>query len=59
MTRPFRSLAIGLIGIAGTWFWIDPVEDLAFVGMVQHQNLGTTRAIHGLSRSLVYQAVIE
>ena len=46
-------------GIAGTWFWIDPVEDLAFVGMVQHQNLGTTRAIHGLSRSLVYQAVIE
>jgi CubicO group peptidase (beta-lactamase class C family) len=46
-------------GIAGTWFWIDPVEDLAFVGMVQHQSLATTRAIHGLSRSLVYQAVIE
>jgi CubicO group peptidase (beta-lactamase class C family) len=41
-------------GIAGTWFWIDPVEDLAFVGMVGHQNLQTTRAIHGLSRSLVY-----
>jgi CubicO group peptidase (beta-lactamase class C family) len=46
-------------GIAGTWFWIDPVEDLAFVGMVQHQSLATTRAIHGLSRSLVYQAVTE
>jgi CubicO group peptidase (beta-lactamase class C family) len=46
-------------GIAGTWFWIDPVNDLAFVGMVQHQNLGTTRAIHALSRSLVYQAVID
>jgi len=46
-------------GIAGTWFWIDPVEDLALVGMVQHQNLGTTRAIHGLSRSLVYQAIME
>jgi len=46
-------------GIAGTWFWIDPVDDLAFVGMVQHQSLATTRAIHGLSRSLVYQAVIE
>ena len=27
-------------GIAGTWFWIDPVDDLAFVGMVQHQSLG-------------------
>jgi len=46
-------------GIAGTWFWIDPVEDLAFVGMVQHQNLGTTRPIHGLSHSLVYQAIVE
>ena len=46
-------------GIAGTWFWIDPVKDLAFVGMVQHQNLGTTRAMHALSRSLVYQAVLD
>jgi CubicO group peptidase (beta-lactamase class C family) len=46
-------------GIAGTWFWIDPVEDLAFVGMVQHQSLPTTRTIHGLSRSLVYQAILE
>jgi CubicO group peptidase (beta-lactamase class C family) len=46
-------------GIAGTWFWIDPVEDLAFVGMVQHQSLATTRPIHGLSRSFVYQAIVD
>jgi CubicO group peptidase (beta-lactamase class C family) len=46
-------------GIAGTWFWIDPVDDLAFVGMVQHVNLGTTRGIHGLSRSLVYQSIMN
>ena len=46
-------------GIAGTWFWIDPVQDVAFVGMVQHQNIGTTRPIHALSRSLVNQAIIE
>ena len=46
-------------GIAGTWFWIDPVADLAFVGMVQHDSLATTRPIHALSRSLVYQAVME
>jgi CubicO group peptidase (beta-lactamase class C family) len=46
-------------GIAGTWFWIDPVEDLAFVGMVQHQNTRTTTPIHGLSRSLVYQAILD
>ncbi len=46
-------------GIAGTWFWIDPVKDVAFVGMVQHQSLATTRAIHALSRSLVSQAILE
>jgi CubicO group peptidase (beta-lactamase class C family) len=46
-------------GIAGTWFWIDPVRDVAFVGMVQHQNLGTTRPIHALSRSLVSQAILD
>ena len=46
-------------GIAGTWFWIDPVDDLAFVGMVQHVNLGTTRGIHRLSRSLVYQSIMN
>jgi CubicO group peptidase (beta-lactamase class C family) len=46
-------------GIAGPWFWIDPVEDLAFVGMLQHQSLATTRPVHGLSRSLVYQAIVD
>ena len=46
-------------GIAGTWFWIDPVNDLAFIGMVQHQDTRVTRPIHALSRSLVYQAVVE
>jgi CubicO group peptidase (beta-lactamase class C family) len=46
-------------GIAGTWFWIDPVNDLTFVGMVQHQNLATSRALHALSRNLVYQAFTE
>jgi CubicO group peptidase (beta-lactamase class C family) len=46
-------------GIAGTWFWVDPVNDLAFVGMVQHQNLGTSRGLHALSRNLVYQAIVE
>ncbi|HLJ47502.1 MAG TPA: serine hydrolase domain-containing protein [Bryobacteraceae bacterium] len=56
---PVSNGTFSWFGIAGTWFWIDPVRDLAFVGMVQHQNLGTTRAIHALSRSLVYQAIME
>ena len=28
-------------GAAGTWFWVDPVNDLAFIGMIQ--NMGGNR----------------
>ena len=56
---PMQKDTIFRFGAAGTWFWIDPVEDLAFVGMVQHESLETTRPIHGLSRSLVYQAILD
>ena len=57
--EPVPTGTFSWFGIAGTWFWIDPVKDLAFVGMVQHQNLGTTLPIHALSRSLVYQSIME
>ena len=57
--EPVSTGTFSWFGIAGTWFWIDPVKDLAFVGMVQHQSLGTTRPIHALSRSLVYQALLD
>jgi CubicO group peptidase (beta-lactamase class C family) len=46
-------------GIAGTWFFIDPVEDLAFIGMIQHDNLGTATEMRNISRNLVYQAVMD
>ena len=45
------------IGIAGTWFWVDPELDLTFVGMIQH-NGGAISEVQQLSRSLVYQAVV-
>lgn len=57
--EPVSTGTYSWFGIAGTWFWIDPVKDLAFVGMVQHQNLGTTIPIHALSRSLVYQSITD
>ena len=44
------------LGIDGTWFWIDPKLDFAFVGMMQHTPYGR---VHGLSRNLVYQAIIN
>jgi CubicO group peptidase (beta-lactamase class C family) len=46
-------------GIAGTWFFIDPVKDLAFIGMIQHDNLGTAGELRNISRNLVYQAVVD
>jgi CubicO group peptidase (beta-lactamase class C family) len=57
--EPYSNGSFNWYGIAGTWFWIDPVEDFAFVGMLQHQNLGAARQVHGLSRNLVYQAIVD
>jgi CubicO group peptidase (beta-lactamase class C family) len=52
-------------GAAGTWFWIDPVNDLIVIGMIQ-QVAGTGAAVaggipdvRGLSHALTYQAVIK
>ena len=45
-------------GAAGTWFWIDPRTDLTFVGMIQHRG-AAVREVQGISRNLVYQAVVD
>jgi len=34
---PFGNGTFYWGGAAGTWFWIDPVNDLAFIGMIQMQ----------------------
>jgi CubicO group peptidase (beta-lactamase class C family) len=43
-------------GAAGTWFWIDPVEDLVFVGMIQQFGNGRPD-VRTLSERLTYQAI--
>jgi len=45
-------------GAAGTWFWIDPREDLAFVGMIQQFGQGRPD-VRSLSRRLTYQAILK
>ena len=45
-------------GAAGTWFWIDPVEDIVFVGMIQVAG-SLTPDVRGTSRRLLYQAIME
>jgi CubicO group peptidase (beta-lactamase class C family) len=57
--EPYSNGAYNWYGIAGTWFWIDPVDDFAFIGMLQHQNLAAARQVHGMSRNLVYQAIVD
>jgi CubicO group peptidase (beta-lactamase class C family) len=47
-------------GAAGTWFWIDPTNDLVFVGMIQRMSAGpSSMNLQYLSRSVVYQALVD
>jgi CubicO group peptidase (beta-lactamase class C family) len=48
-------------GAAGTWFWIDPVNDLAFVGMIQHQGASRPNGFNfrADSAKLVYAALAD
>ena len=45
-------------GGAGTWFWIDPKNDLYFVGMIQRLG-GTGGGLDAAARALTYQALAE
>ena len=45
-------------GAAGTWFWVDPTNDIVFVGMIQRLRGGVTN-VEYLSRSAVYQALVD
>lgn len=48
-------------GAFGTWFWIDPTNDLIFVGMIQNLNgstpTGGTPPVRTLSADLTYAAL--
>jgi len=46
-------------GAAGTWFWVDPANDLIFIGMVQRMMGPASPNIETVSRSLVYQALVD
>jgi CubicO group peptidase (beta-lactamase class C family) len=47
-------------GAAGTWFWIDPVNDLAFIGMIQNQGGNRPGGLNfrADSATLVYNALV-
>jgi CubicO group peptidase (beta-lactamase class C family) len=45
-------------GLAGTWFWIDPANDIVFVGMIQRIMATGMPNLQDLSRTLVHQALL-
>lgn len=46
-------------GAAGTWFWVDPVNKVSFVGMIQVFGGSLDRSMRTESAELVYDALQE
>ena len=41
-------------GIAGTWFWIDPVNEFIFIGMIQTRDVGPAVGLHRETKRQIY-----
>lgn len=46
-------------GAADTWFWVDPTNDLVFVGMTQRMFGPGLPDVEALSQPAVYQALLN
>lgn len=46
-------------GAAGTWFWIDPTNDIVFVGMIQRLGGSGGDDLGSMARVLTYQALVD
>jgi CubicO group peptidase (beta-lactamase class C family) len=44
-------------GAAGTWFWVDPTNDVIFIGMIQRMGDTGGDALGAMARTLTYQAL--
>ena len=47
------------LGAADTWFWIDPANDIVFVGMTQHMIGPNQPNVEQITRPTVYQALVK
>lgn len=45
-------------GLAGTWFWVDPANDVVFIGMIQRIH-GSEPNLEYVTHDLVYQALVD
>jgi CubicO group peptidase (beta-lactamase class C family) len=46
-------------GAAGTWFWVDPTNDIVFVGMIQRMGGHDNHSLLYRSHSAVYGALVD
>jgi CubicO group peptidase (beta-lactamase class C family) len=46
-------------GAAGTWFWVDPTNDVVFVGMIQRMLGPSSPNVEYMSRSTIYGALVD
>jgi CubicO group peptidase (beta-lactamase class C family) len=46
-------------GAAGTWFWIDPTNDIVFIGMIQRMGSNGGMNLQYLARNVVYGALLD
>ena len=46
-------------GAAGTWFWVDPTNDIVFVGMIQRMIHPDNHSLLYRSHATVYQALVD
>jgi CubicO group peptidase (beta-lactamase class C family) len=46
-------------GATGVWWWMDPANDVIFMGMIQNGSRAGPRGYQDLARQLVYQALVD
>ena len=46
-------------GIGGTWFGINPIQDLVVVGMIQSRDFQASSAARFASKRLAYEAIVD
>jgi CubicO group peptidase (beta-lactamase class C family) len=46
-------------GAAGTWFWVDPTNDVVFVGMIQRMGGSDNHSLLYRSHAVVYGALVD
>jgi CubicO group peptidase (beta-lactamase class C family) len=46
-------------GAAGTWFWVDPTNDLVFIGMIQRRLTPASPNLEYQSRATIYGALVD